>query len=68
MPRLKILLVETDHRERSVLCKEMEGWGVQAVSARNGDEAVQRVATDAFDLIIAEFEVPGQHGVYFNTG
>jgi len=65
MPRLKILLVETDHRERSVLYKEMAGWGVQAVTARNGDEAAQRVTTDVFDLVISEFEVPGLGGIDF---
>ena len=60
---LRILVVDDEATARDVVAKYLEGDGHRVVTASDGGEAIQRVMTESFDLVIADHGMPGMSGI-----
>ena len=58
----KILIVDEDPFIRDVLTQKLEALGYRATEARNGREAVDKVAQDPPDLILLDVMMPVMDG------
>jgi two-component system OmpR family response regulator len=63
MTTARLLVVEDDHRLRSVLRRGLEAEGYLVEVARNGAEALDLVAAGDFALILLDRMMPGLDGV-----
>jgi DNA-binding response OmpR family regulator len=59
----KILLVEDEELVGTMVRLNLEGAGHQVVWIRNGTEAAERAAAEAFDLILLDIALPGMNGL-----
>lgn len=60
---MKILVVDDDRRMARTTCDILRVKGYDAVAVYSGEEAVQRVQTDALDCVIMDIKMPGISGV-----
>ena len=60
--RLRCLVVDDEPSVREVLGDMLEVGGHTAVLLRSGAEAVERLKTDPFDLVITDLAMPGLNG------
>ncbi len=59
---VNILIVEDQEDSRYMLTKLLEGSGYAVAAATNGQEALDRLRTDRFDLIISDILMPVMDG------
>ena len=59
---IKILLVEDNEMNRDMLSRRLERKGYQVVLAVDGQEGVQKAATEHPDLILMDMSLPGVDG------
>lgn len=59
---MKILLLEDDHLLNIAITKYLNTTGHRIESFKNGNEALNRLKTNAFDLLILDINVPGLDG------
>jgi len=60
-----ILLVEHDHKQRTVICGVLEEWGYFVTTAFDGADALQKTESGLFPFVIVDFEMPGFSGIDF---
>lgn len=58
----QVLLVEDNEINQKVACSMMERLGVDADVAMNGQEAIGKFATNNYDLIFMDCQMPGMDG------
>jgi signal transduction histidine kinase/CheY-like chemotaxis protein len=59
----RVLIVDDHEGSRAALRRQTEMWGLQAVTAASGDEALSFVRKgDRFDIGIVDMEMPGMDG------
>ncbi len=58
----KILVVE-DEPEIAQLLKEVLSINFKTVLARNGEEALEKLESDTYDLIVSDVKMPGLNGI-----
>ena len=58
----QILIVEDNQRLSAVMKKGLAKYGLASVVAHDGDEALQQVQQDTFDLILLDLGLPGKDG------
>ncbi len=61
--RPMILLVEDEPAQREILAYNLEAEGYDVVVARDGEEALERVAEQAPDLILLDWMMPNVSGI-----
>jgi len=61
--RARILIVDDDACILSVMDEILTAFGYEAVTAENGEEALQKSAAGPFDLLITDFQMPRMNGV-----
>src|SRR5579872_4077669 len=54
----KVLLVDDDEAVRDMMTVTLEHKGFEVVAAANVPEALRRIATDAFDVLITDLHMP----------
>jgi two-component system, OmpR family, KDP operon response regulator KdpE len=59
----RILVVDDDPQIRRVLRTTLIAQGYEVVDARSGDEALERVRAEKFDLVILDMNMPGMNGL-----
>lgn len=59
----KLLVVDDKENTRTLLFDVFTERGFLVTTAANGDEAVERIAGDHFDLIITDMNMPGRNGL-----
>jgi DNA-binding NtrC family response regulator len=59
----KVLLVEDDRHNREALTICLRLMGVQVKQARDGFEALQKLAQEAFDVVVSDLRMPGINGL-----
>src|SRR5499425_2415559 len=59
----KIMVVDDDPQIRRVLRMALVAQGYEAVDARNGEEAIERLAEEKPDLIILDMNMPRMNGL-----
>lgn len=63
LPNLSILHVDDSAFNRLVMREVLETADCHVVEAADGDEALARLATETFDLIITDIQMPGMDGL-----
>ena len=58
-----ILVVDDDQAVRSVVSRKMQGEGYDCVTAADGIEALDKAATQTFDLVLLDIKMPGPSGM-----
>lgn len=61
--RLRVLLAEDDYVNREHVTMLLEQWGHEAVYVETGAEAVEKQATESFDLVLMDMEMPKMDGL-----
>jgi DNA-binding NtrC family response regulator len=59
----KILVVDDNHTTRDIICRFLKGQGYKVSHAADGSGALERFSQDTFDLVLADFAMPGLNGV-----
>ncbi len=58
-----ILVVDDDQAVRGIISRKMQSEGYICVTAANGREALEKVATQQFDLVLLDMKMPGPSGM-----
>lgn len=58
-----ILVVDDDQAVRSVVSRKMQAEGYNCVTAADGREALEKTATQTFDLVLLDIKMPGPTGM-----
>jgi CheY-like chemotaxis protein len=58
-----VLVVEDETVNRMVTVKTLERMGVRAIEARNGREALDRLAGTPVDAVLMDIQMPGMDGI-----
>jgi signal transduction histidine kinase len=61
-PRTRILIVDDDERNAFAATQALETLGQELVVARSGEEALRRLLTDDFAVILLDLHMPGMDG------
>ncbi|HOW42853.1 MAG TPA: response regulator [Candidatus Omnitrophota bacterium] len=59
----QILIVDDDHLITKSLQKLLKKEGLSATIAANGEQAVELVKNQDFDLIVSDIKMPGMNGI-----
>ena len=60
---MRVLVVDDEFEVCDVTAKMLEALGHTAVRCLSGEEALQRMVDDPYDLLIADINMPGMNGV-----
>ncbi len=61
-PRAKVLIVDDDERNAFAAIQALEALGQELVVARSGPEALRKLLTDDFAVILLDLHMPGMDG------
>ncbi len=62
-PRAKILVVDDEDQVVQIFQDLLTQQGYEVVSCGNGDEAIAKVTTEQFDLVLTDINLPGTDGL-----
>ena len=60
-----ILVVDDDRQARLLLTRALENLGYAVSAVEGGEEALQALASETFDLILLDILMPNMDGVEF---
>jgi two-component system, response regulator, stage 0 sporulation protein F len=63
MKDVRILLVDDEENIRFLFREELEEEGYQIDLASNGFEAIEKVKSSRFDLVVMDIKMPGMDGI-----
>ena len=61
---VKILVVDDSSFQRKIICSILKDDGYELVTAENAKDAMERIGTDAPDIIISDLLMPEFDGFY----
>ena len=61
-PRHRVLVADDEERIRTVLIRILRARGIAADAVANGADAVARIVSGSYDLVILDLLMPGQDG------
>jgi len=59
---IRLLIVEDEAVNRMVLQQYLQGWNIDADEAKNGEEAVGKVQSEDYDLVLMDIRMPVMDG------
>lgn len=59
----RLLVVDDDSGMRVMLSDHLTSLGFQVTSARSGDDAVERLKSEHFDIVLTDLVMPGMDGM-----
>ena len=62
-PRFRILIIEDNAKTAQALREGLRGEGYDASVARTGEDGFFQVNTEAFDLVVLDWMLPGRDGI-----
>lgn len=63
-PQTSVMIVDDEPSIRHLMVRWAEGLGLQSRTARNADEAVRALETEACDLAVIDLMMPGKDGLW----
>lgn len=63
MTRKKVLLVDQDETQKATVLRALEREDCALVTAPDGSSALEKIAGDAYDLVISEMDLSGMNGI-----
>ncbi|MFN8606342.1 MAG: response regulator [Vulcanimicrobiota bacterium] len=63
MSDLKVLVLEDDENLRELLCETLEDEGYASEGAANGVEAIRKVTSGGYDLLVVDVRMEGMSGL-----
>jgi DNA-binding NtrC family response regulator len=60
---MKILVVDDEKIKRITLADDMSAQGYEVVMAADGDEALEKLAADRFDVVVTDLKMPRLDGI-----
>jgi DNA-binding NtrC family response regulator len=63
LPGPSVLVIDDEPGLRGMMVFGLGDRGYRVLSAANGDEALEKIAQEAFDLVICDIMMPGKNGV-----
>lgn len=60
--RGRVLVVEDSTMNQMVICKVLESMGLQVVVANNGQESIDLLRAEAFDVVLMDGQMPVMDG------
>lgn len=67
LKNLKIILIDDDEWIRDAMRLFLEDEGCTLVAVETAEEAIEALGKQAFDIIIADYRLPGMDGIDFFT-
>ncbi len=61
--RHRVLVIDDNSIVRESICAALDAYGFEAAKCTNGEEGRDALRTDAFDVIISDFKMPGIDGL-----
>lgn len=61
--QIRVLVVDDDRLVRRFMAESLRSLGYQVTEAADGNAALEQLRTDAYDLLIVDFAMPGMNGV-----
>lgn len=58
-----LLIVDDDLAVRTVIARKMEASGYNCIAVSNGNEALETIGTQTFDLVLLDIKMPGLSGI-----
>jgi PAS domain S-box-containing protein len=58
----RVLLIDDDYDVRHVLRETLQRLGCDVAEATDGREALQKIGSDKFDLVLVDLDIPHVHG------
>ncbi|MBA4368471.1 MAG: sigma-54-dependent Fis family transcriptional regulator [Desulfobacterium sp.] len=55
----KILIIEKNIRERTLFSSLLENWGYYVTTSHDGEDALAKIHSEEFNLVISDFMLPG---------
>ncbi len=55
----KILIIEKNIRERTLFSSLLENWGYYVTTSHDGEDALEKIHSEEFHLVISDFMLPG---------
>ena len=62
---MKILIVDDDKTTRKLLSLYLKGSGFEVVTAENGLNALEKLGSDTFQLVLTDLNMPFMDGIEF---
>src|SRR5262245_50492999 len=66
-PRMRLLVVEDEHKVANALREGLEGEGYEVIVEHTGEGAFFLMTTETFDLILLDLMLPGRDGLQILT-
>lgn len=63
MPGLRVLFVDDEEELVSAVIERLELRGIEATGCLSGHEALERLATERFDVVVLDVKMPGLGGL-----
>ena len=58
-----LLIVDDDLAVRTVITRKMQASGYNCIAVSNGNEALETISTQSFDLVLLDIKMPGPSGI-----
>jgi len=58
----QVLLVDDSEINQALAAEVMSGWGINVNIAQNGKEAIEKIETNRFDLVLMDIQMPEMDG------
>lgn len=63
MTQARILFVDDDEALREVVRGQLEGAGYECAEARDGDDAMAKLGTEKYDVVLLDINMPNKSGI-----
>lgn len=63
MKKLAIMVVEDGKSQREILRNHLEKEGHEVTEAENGEQALKKLTTNHYDLLLLDYKMPGMDGM-----
>ncbi len=61
--KISVLVVDDEDDFRNVTSKELERMGFSVISSESGEDAKEKVVTEAVDVVLLDIRMPGMDGI-----